>query len=88
MKRGSIERSGSGACIALFIIPCAGRYSTGSAMRPRADAAAHAAAWVQLSRVRQHTPGVEGYVFDGADGSQMAFWTIHWFLGIRRLRIR
>ena len=23
----------------------------------------------------QSTPGVEGYVFDGADGSQMAFWT-------------
>lgn len=23
----------------------------------------------------QHTPGIEGYVFDGADGSQMAFWT-------------
>jgi len=23
----------------------------------------------------QETPGVEGYVFDGADGSQMAFWT-------------
>lgn len=23
----------------------------------------------------QATPGVEGYVFDGADGSQMAFWT-------------
>ncbi|MGB7546253.1 MAG: hypothetical protein WBM14_00755 [Terracidiphilus sp.] len=22
----------------------------------------------------QATPGVEGYVFDGADGSQMAFW--------------
>jgi quercetin dioxygenase-like cupin family protein len=22
----------------------------------------------------QHTPGVEGYVFDGADGSQVAFW--------------
>ena len=21
------------------------------------------------------TPGVEGYVFDGAEGSQMAFWT-------------
>jgi mannose-6-phosphate isomerase-like protein (cupin superfamily) len=21
------------------------------------------------------TPGVEGFVFDGADGSQMAFWT-------------
>jgi mannose-6-phosphate isomerase-like protein (cupin superfamily) len=23
------------------------------------------------------TPGVEGYVYDGADGSQMAFWTCH-----------
>ena len=23
----------------------------------------------------QATPGVEGYVFDGADDSQMAFWT-------------
>jgi mannose-6-phosphate isomerase-like protein (cupin superfamily) len=23
----------------------------------------------------QSTPGVEGYVFDGADQSQMAFWT-------------
>jgi quercetin dioxygenase-like cupin family protein len=23
----------------------------------------------------QATPGVEGYVFDGADGGQMAFWT-------------
>ena len=22
----------------------------------------------------QHTPGITGYVFDGADGSQMAFW--------------
>lgn len=25
----------------------------------------------------QATPWVEGYVFDGADGSQMAFWTCH-----------
>lgn len=25
----------------------------------------------------QATPGVEGYVFDGADRSQMAFWTCH-----------
>ena len=25
----------------------------------------------------QATPGVEGYGFDGADGSQMAFWTCH-----------
>jgi len=25
----------------------------------------------------QATPGVEGYVFDGADGSQMTFWTCH-----------
>jgi quercetin dioxygenase-like cupin family protein len=24
---------------------------------------------------KQATPGVEGYVFDGIDGSQMAFWT-------------
>ena len=23
----------------------------------------------------QFTPGIEGYVFDGLDGSQMAFWT-------------
>lgn len=23
----------------------------------------------------QATPGVDGYVFDGVDGSQMAFWT-------------
>jgi quercetin dioxygenase-like cupin family protein len=25
----------------------------------------------------QATPGVEGYVFDGVDGCQMAFWTCH-----------
>ena len=25
----------------------------------------------------QATPGVEGYVFDGADQSQMAFWTCY-----------
>lgn len=23
----------------------------------------------------QFTPGIEGYVYDGVDGSQMAFWT-------------
>jgi len=23
----------------------------------------------------QYTPGIEGYVYDGADGSQMAFWS-------------
>lgn len=23
----------------------------------------------------QYTPGIEGYVFDGSDDSQMAFWT-------------
>jgi quercetin dioxygenase-like cupin family protein len=28
-----------------------------------------------IARSNQATPGVEGYVFDGADGSQMAFWT-------------
>ena len=29
----------------------------------------------RISVTQQATPGVEGYVFDGADGSQMAFWT-------------
>ena len=31
----------------------------------------------RIASVNQATPGVEGYVFDGADGSQMAFWTCH-----------
>ncbi len=31
----------------------------------------------RIARSDQATPGVEGYVFDGADGSQMAFWTCH-----------
>ena len=29
----------------------------------------------RISTGSQATPGVEGYVFDGADGSQMTFWT-------------
>jgi len=29
----------------------------------------------RIARGEQATPGVEGYVFDGVDGSQMAFWT-------------
>jgi quercetin dioxygenase-like cupin family protein len=29
----------------------------------------------KIATTSQSTPGVEGYVFDGADGSQMAFWT-------------
>lgn len=29
----------------------------------------------RIARSDQATPGVEGYVFDGVDGSQMAFWT-------------
>jgi quercetin dioxygenase-like cupin family protein len=29
----------------------------------------------RIASSNQATPGVEGYVFDGADGSQMAFWT-------------
>lgn len=29
----------------------------------------------RMATSNQATPGVEGYVFDGADGSQMAFWT-------------
>ena len=31
----------------------------------------------RIATQSQATPGVEGYVFDGADGSQMAFWTCH-----------
>ena len=30
----------------------------------------------RITAASQHTPGVEGYVFDGADGSQMAFWSV------------
>jgi quercetin dioxygenase-like cupin family protein len=29
----------------------------------------------RIATTDQATPGVEGYVFDGIDGSQMAFWT-------------
>lgn len=29
----------------------------------------------KIASSQQATPGVEGYVFDGADGSQLAFWT-------------
>ena len=29
----------------------------------------------RIARSHQATAGVEGYVFDGKDGSQMAFWT-------------
>lgn len=29
----------------------------------------------RIAGSNQATPGVEGYVFDGRDGSQMAFWT-------------
>ena len=28
----------------------------------------------RIASSTEHTRGVEGYVFDGADGSQMAFW--------------
>lgn len=31
----------------------------------------------RIATTNQLTPGVEGYVFDGLDGSQMAFWTCH-----------
>jgi quercetin dioxygenase-like cupin family protein len=32
----------------------------------------------RIATTSQATPhGVEGYVFDGADGSQMAFWNCH-----------
>jgi mannose-6-phosphate isomerase-like protein (cupin superfamily) len=29
----------------------------------------------RIANTSHATPGVEGYVFDGADGSQMTFWT-------------
>jgi mannose-6-phosphate isomerase-like protein (cupin superfamily) len=31
----------------------------------------------RIAIASQATPGVEGYVFDGAEGSQMTFWTCH-----------
>ena len=31
----------------------------------------------RIATQSQATPGVEGYVYDGADGSQMAFWKCH-----------
>lgn len=30
----------------------------------------------RIAASSQHTAGVEGYVFDGVGGSQMAFWTV------------
>jgi quercetin dioxygenase-like cupin family protein len=30
----------------------------------------------RIATSSQHAPGVEGYVYDGADGGQMAFWTV------------
>jgi len=30
-----------------------------------------------IAAASQSTPCAEGYVFDGADGKQMAFWTCH-----------
>ena len=29
----------------------------------------------RIATTDQATPGIEGYVFDGVNGSQMAFWT-------------
>ena len=31
----------------------------------------------RIATASQHTEDIEGYVFDGADGSQVAFWTCH-----------
>ena len=31
----------------------------------------------RIATIDQATPGVEGYVFDGLDVSQMAFWMCH-----------
>ena len=42
-------------------------------MKPFPEFMKHAAN--RIATTCQATPGVEGYVFEGADGSQMAFWT-------------
>ena len=31
----------------------------------------------KINQSNQYTKDIEGYVFDGADGSQMAFWTCY-----------
>jgi quercetin dioxygenase-like cupin family protein len=31
----------------------------------------------RIGEESQYTEDIEGYVFDGADGSQMAYWTCH-----------
>ncbi len=31
----------------------------------------------RIGKESQYTEGIEGYVFNGADGSQMAFWTCY-----------
>src|ERR1700746_2686392 len=31
----------------------------------------------RIAAASQYTEDIEGYVFDGADGSQVAFWTCH-----------
>jgi mannose-6-phosphate isomerase-like protein (cupin superfamily) len=31
----------------------------------------------RINKVSQYTEEIEGYVFNGADGSQMAFWTCY-----------
>jgi mannose-6-phosphate isomerase-like protein (cupin superfamily) len=31
----------------------------------------------RIASQTQYTPGIEGYVFDGVDGSQIAIWTNH-----------
>lgn len=31
----------------------------------------------RIGKISQYTDDIEGYVFNGADGSQMAYWTCH-----------
>ncbi len=31
----------------------------------------------RIRKTSQYSQGIEGYVFDGKDGSQLAFWTSH-----------
>ncbi len=32
---------------------------------------------IRIPRAQEHTPSVEGYVFDGRGNGQIAFWTCH-----------
>jgi mannose-6-phosphate isomerase-like protein (cupin superfamily) len=55
--------------------PLCGASTTGSARLPAFPAFMKNAA-NRIATSSQHTPGVDGFVFDGANGGQMAFWSV------------